>query len=283
MAPPVPAVVSDMVNVAPEHTAVALGLFVITGPAGTAFTVQLTVLPEAVVHPEPVEVLCDCIMLVPTTAAKLGKLVPHEDQLDPLFVEKRYSSCEDIAPPVPAVVTIIVTVCPAHTSVALGFFAITGPTGTALTVQLTVFPEAVVHPEPVEVLLDSIVLVPVTAVKLGIVVLQAVKPEPISKRYSSCEETAPPVPAVVTVMVTVCPAHTSIAFGLFAITGPAGTVLTITITVPEVTAEQTPLVTTALKYLVAVKAPISAIVKLVELVPILVKLVVNPKSSALSH
>ena len=44
---------------------------------------------------------------------------------------------------------------------------------TAKTFQLTVFPAAVLHPVTVDVLLDSTLLVPVTAAKLGIVVLQA--------------------------------------------------------------------------------------------------------------
>ena len=61
-----------------------------------------------------------------------------------------------------------------------GFFPITGPTGTAFTVQLTVLPAAVVHPEPVDVLLDSIMFVPATAVKLGSVALHAENPEPSS-------------------------------------------------------------------------------------------------------
>jgi len=232
MAPPVPAV-EVIVKIVPEHTSVALGFFAIIGPTGTAFTVQITVFPAAVVHPAPVEVRRDSMILVPATAVKLGKLVPHDDQIVPLSVEKRYSSCDEMAPPVPAVGTDIVNVAPTHTDETFGFFTITGPTGTALTVQLTVFPEAVVHPEPVEVLLDSIVLVPVTAVKFGIVVLHNDQLEPllVEKRYSSCEDTAPPVPAVVTEMVNVVPAQTSKSFGFFAITGPTGTALTVQLAV----------------------------------------------------
>ena len=74
----------------------------------------------------------------------------------------------------------MVKVVPEHTVASVGTFAITGPTGTALTVQLTVFPSAVVHPVPVDVLLDSIVFVPTTAAKLGTVALQVVNPEPLS-------------------------------------------------------------------------------------------------------
>ena len=74
----------------------------------------------------------------------------------------------------------IVKVAPAHTAAAFGTFAMTGPTGTAFTAQLTVFPAAVAQPVPVEVLLDSTVFVPTTAVKLGIVALHEVKPEPSS-------------------------------------------------------------------------------------------------------
>jgi len=76
----------------------------------------------------------------------------------------------------------MVSVVPAQTVAADApeLFAIAGPTGTATTVQLNVFPDAVVQPVPVEVLLDSIVLVPTTAVKLGTVVLQEPKPEPVS-------------------------------------------------------------------------------------------------------
>jgi len=227
--------VTIIVNVCPAHTSVAFGFLAITGPIGTAFTVQLTVFPAAVVHPEPVEVRRDSIILVPVTAAKLGKLVPHADQFAPLSVEKRYSSCDEMAPPVPAV-EVIVKIVPEHTSVALGLFAITGPAGTAFTVQLTVLPEAVVHPEPVEVRRDSMMLVPAIAVKLGKLVPHddQIVPLSVEKRYSSCEDIAPPVPAVVTVMVTVCPAHTAVAFGLFAITGPTGTALTVQLTVfPE--------------------------------------------------
>ena len=47
------------------------------------------------------------------------------------------------------------------------------------TVQFTVFPAAVVHPEPVDVLLDSTVLVPANAAKLGSVALHAENPEPL--------------------------------------------------------------------------------------------------------
>jgi hypothetical protein len=42
---------------------------------------------EDVLHPVPVDVLLDSIRLVPTTAAKLGTVVPHDDQFDPLSVE----------------------------------------------------------------------------------------------------------------------------------------------------------------------------------------------------
>ena len=74
----------------------------------------------------------------------------------------------------------MVKVEPAHTVASVGTFAIIGPTGTATTVQLTVFPAAVVHPTPVDVLLDSMVFVPATAAKLGNDVLHDEKPEPSS-------------------------------------------------------------------------------------------------------
>ena len=74
----------------------------------------------------------------------------------------------------------MVKVAPTHNAETFGFFAMTGPTGAATTVQLIVFPAAVVQPEPVEVLLDSIVFVPATAAKLGMVALHAVNPEPLS-------------------------------------------------------------------------------------------------------
>ena len=111
-------------------------------------TVQLTLVLEESVHPEPVDVLCDSMMLVPVTAAKLGKLVPHNDQLVPLFVEKRYSSCEDTAPLVPAVVTDMVNVVPAHTVASVGTFTITGPTETRLIVIEVVFPLVIVETHP---------------------------------------------------------------------------------------------------------------------------------------
>ena len=73
----------DIVKVAPTQTAAVFGTFAITGPTGTATTAQLMVLPAAVVHPEPVDVLLDSTILVPVTAAKLGKLVPHEVNPEP--------------------------------------------------------------------------------------------------------------------------------------------------------------------------------------------------------
>jgi hypothetical protein len=60
---------------------------VIPGATGCATTLQLTWLLEDVLHPVPVDVLLDSIRLVPTTAAKLGTVVPHDDQFDPLSVE----------------------------------------------------------------------------------------------------------------------------------------------------------------------------------------------------
>ena len=76
-----------MVNICPAHTVVTYGTFAITGPTGCATTVQLTVLPAAVLHPVPVDVLLDSTMLVPTTAAKLGSDVLHDEKLVPLSVE----------------------------------------------------------------------------------------------------------------------------------------------------------------------------------------------------
>ena len=68
-------------------------------------------------------------------------------------------------------VTVTVNVCPAHTVASLGLFTIAGAAGCATTVQLTLLLDDVVQPVPVDVLLDSIVLVPVTAAKLGTTVL----------------------------------------------------------------------------------------------------------------
>ena len=85
--PPVPAVVTDKVSVWPAHTVASVGTFAITGPTKLSTTVQLIVLPAAVVHPVPVDVLLDSIVLVPVTAAKLGKLVLHDENVDPLLVE----------------------------------------------------------------------------------------------------------------------------------------------------------------------------------------------------
>ena len=75
-------------------------------------------------------------------------------------------------------VTSTVSVVPAHTVASVGFFTIAGATSASTTVQLTLLLDEVVQPVPVEVLRDSIVFVPVTAVKLGTVVLHAVKPDP---------------------------------------------------------------------------------------------------------
>ena len=126
-------------------------------------------------------------------------------------------------PPLPGVVTLIVTNVPAHRDATFtpAALAITGATGCATTVQLTLLLDDVVQPVPVDVLLDSIVLVPVTAAKLGTVVLHDVKPEPSLYLYSSVDVPVPPVPAV-TVTVNICPAHTVALLGLFVIPGADG-------------------------------------------------------------
>jgi hypothetical protein len=41
---------------------------------------------EDVLHPVPVDVLLGSIRLVPTTDEKLGRVVPHDDQFDPVSV-----------------------------------------------------------------------------------------------------------------------------------------------------------------------------------------------------
>ena len=64
--------------------------------------------------------------------------------------------------------------------------------------------------------------------------------------------------------------------------GADGNEFTVTFTIPELT-EQPLFVTTALKYLVAVKFPISADVNVVELEPMLVTLLVNALLFALCH
>ena len=93
---------------------------------------------------------------------------------------------------------------------------------------------------------------------------------------------APPEPAVA-VADTIAPEQTAACTPVGDKVPDTGTALTVTVIVLEVTAEQTPLVTLALKYLVTVNDPTSAIVKVVVFVPRFVKLAVNPASSALCH
>ena len=77
-------------------------------------------------------------------------------------------------------VTSTVRVVPAHTVASVGFFTIAGAAGWSTTVQLTLLLDEVVQPVPVEVLRDSIIFVPVTAAKLGTVVLHEEKLVPPS-------------------------------------------------------------------------------------------------------
>ncbi len=88
-------------------------------------------------HPGPEAYLRLCILFDPVTALKPGIVVLHPLHEVPPSVEYWYSSLVVPVPPLPGVVIVIVRVIPAHTSATPGFFAITGATGSATTVQLT--------------------------------------------------------------------------------------------------------------------------------------------------
>src|SRR5437773_10147520 len=110
------------------------------------------------------------MVLVPATAAKVGSVVLQAVKPEPLSY--LYSSCDVPVPPLPGVVTLIVNVVPAHTDATftLACLAITGPTGSATSVNAPQVRNGVVQRDSVDVVLDAIVVVPATAAKLGIAV-----------------------------------------------------------------------------------------------------------------
>ncbi len=225
--PPLPGVVTVIVSVAPAHTVASAGLFDITGATGSATTVQDTWLTFEV-QPVPVLLRLLSIRLVPVTAGKDGRATPHALHETPLSVEYLYSSVFVPVPPLPGVVTVIVSVVPAHTVASAGLFDITGATGSATTVQDT-WLTFEMQPVPVLLRLLSIRLVPVTAGKDGRATPHALHEPPLSVEYlySSVFVPVPPLPGVVTVIVSVAPAHTVASAGLFDITGATGSATTV--------------------------------------------------------
>jgi hypothetical protein len=99
---------------------------------GSAATLQLTLLDDEVLQPEPVAVRRLSIKFVPVTAEKLGTLVFQELQLLPLLVEYLYSSAMVPAPPLPAE-TLAVNVKPSQTIASVGFLVSPGAEGSATT------------------------------------------------------------------------------------------------------------------------------------------------------
>jgi hypothetical protein len=89
---------------------------------------------------------------------------------------------------------------------------------------------------PLAVLRLSMILVPVTEVKLGILVLQILHEPPLSLEYlySSVTVPVPPLPGV-TVTVNAVPEHTSFVLGDFVSPGATGsaTTRTVILSVPE--------------------------------------------------
>lgn len=149
--PPLPGVVTVIVSVGPTQITASAGLLAITGAIGSATTVQLTWFTfEA--QPVPVLFLRLSTRFVPVTAAKLGMVELHALHAPPLFVEYLYSSVFVPVPPLPAVVTEIDRVAPEHNVASVGFFAITGAIGSAITVQETWFDPDVEQPGPDAVL-----------------------------------------------------------------------------------------------------------------------------------
>jgi hypothetical protein len=96
-------------SICPLHTVATAGIAVMTGATGWAATTQLTWLEMDTLQPEPVAVRRLWTILVPITAAKLGAVVDQALQLAPPSVEERYSSAVTPVPPVPAMVTPIVS------------------------------------------------------------------------------------------------------------------------------------------------------------------------------
>ena len=118
--------------------------------------------------------------------------------------------------PVPplAPLTVAVRVVPAHTVASTGDLVKSLATGSSTTIQLILFTGDVLQSVPVAVRRLSIRLVPVTAAKLGIVVLHPLQEVPLSVeyRYSSVIVPVPPL-APLTVAVRVVPAHTVASAG----------------------------------------------------------------------
>ena len=85
------------------------------------------------------------------------------------------------------------------------------------------------HPLPLQLVLISIRLVPVTAAKLDTVVLQPVQVLPllVECRYSILQVPVPPLPNVGEVRVSVCPAHTVATAGERVAVGAAGSATTV--------------------------------------------------------
>ena len=104
---------------------------------GFGLTVQETWFDGDTSQSRPSQLRRLSIRFVPVTAAKLGMVVDQELQVEPLSVEKRYSSLHVPVPPVPAMVTIMVKTSSSHTSATFGSFSITGAVGSSTTIQET--------------------------------------------------------------------------------------------------------------------------------------------------
>jgi hypothetical protein len=224
---PLPGVVIDIVSAVPSHTVASDGFLAITGAKGSETTVHDTWLTFDT-QPVPVLLRLLSIRLVPVTAVKLGIVVLQGLQAVPLSVEYLYSSLPAPVPPLPGVVIEIVNAVPSHTVASDGFLAITGAKGSSTTAHDTWL---TFDTQPVPVLLRrlSIRLVPVTAGKLGIVILHGLQTIPLSVEYlySSVLVPVPPLPGVVIDIVKAVPSHTVASVGFLAITGAMGSATTI--------------------------------------------------------
>ncbi len=201
------------VRVLPAHTVASIGDLVKSLATGSSTTIQLILFTGEVLQSVPVAVRRLSIRLVPVTAAKLGIVVLHPLQETPLSVEYWYSSVIVPVPPL-APLTVAVRVLPAHTVASIGDLVKSLATGSSTTIQLMLFTGEVLQSVPVAVRRLSIRLVPVTAAKLGIVVLHPLQETPLSVEYwySSVIVPVPPL-APLTVAVRVLPAHTVASIG----------------------------------------------------------------------
>src|SRR5947207_2984676 len=102
------------------------------------------------------------MVLVPTVAAKEGKVVDHEPA--PFTW---YSILQVPVPPPLSVTPVSVRVVPAQTVASVGDLVAVGAEGSATTVQLYVLTEEISQPLPLQFFLTSIVLVPTVAAKDG--------------------------------------------------------------------------------------------------------------------